>query len=237
MPSTAAHGIKFFNVRPKRGKAMEYLENIIAQYLQEEYKFFKYVDSKGREIKVKFAFENHRDYLDKYLSFYSQLPNLTEVIVFACDGIFKLTNNGVEYFIKHPHQEVFTDREGNQRGIKAEVLKEMKTRILKRISDLVKAESFDELLSIIESEKVKGFGELAIYDTAMRIASFMQLEPDKVYLHAGTRQGIKKLEDRGLVPAGSSKEKAVPVDHLPEPLQKLRAAEAEHLFCWAKDML
>lgn len=216
---------------------MEELEALIAKYLQEDYSFFKYRDSEGRDLKVAFVFENHPDYLSKYLSFYSQLPNMTEVIVFACDGIFKLTQNGLEYFIKHPHQEVFTDREGNERGIKPDVLKEMKTRILKRIGDLVKAKTFDELMSIIESEKVPGFGELAIYDTTMRIASFLKLEPDKVYLHAGTREGMKKLEERGLVPPGSSKRKAVPVEHLPEPLKKLRPAETEHLLCWGKGQL
>jgi hypothetical protein len=216
---------------------MEDLEILIAKYLQEDYSFFKYRDSDGRDLKVAFVFENHRDYLAKYLSFYSQLPNMTEVVVFACDGIFKLTQNGLEYFIKHPHQEVFTDKQGNERGIKPDVLKEMKTRILKRIGDLVKAKTFDELMSIIESEKVRGFGELAIYDTTMRISSFLKLEPDKVYLHAGTREGMKKLEERGLVPAGSAKRKAVPVDHLPEPLKRLRPAETEHLLCWGKGYL
>lgn len=216
---------------------METLEAIIEKYLREDYSFFKYRDSEGRDLNVAFVFENHRDYLTKYLSFYSQLPNMTEVIVFACDGIFKLTQNGLEYFIKHPHQEVFTDRQGNERGIKPDVLKEMKTRILKRIGDLIQAKTFDELMSIIESEKVRGFGELAIYDTTMRIASFLKLEPDKVYLHAGTRKGMEKLEERGLVPAGSSKKKAVPVQHLPEPLKKLRPAETEHLLCWGKDKL
>jgi len=216
---------------------MKELESVIAKYLQEAHSFFKYKDSEGRDLNVVFVFENHPDYLTKYLSFYSQLPNLTEVVVFACDGTFKLTQNGLEYFIKHPHQEVFIDREGHERGIKPDVLKEMRTRILKRIGDLVKAKTFDELMLIIESEKIAGFGELAIYDTTMRIASFLKLEPDKVYLHAGTRSGMKKLEQRGLVPPGSSKLKAVLVDYLPEPLKKLRPADTEHLLCWGKEQL
>lgn len=216
---------------------MDALEKLIDKYLHENYSFFKYKDSEGRNLGVAFIFENHRDYLTKYLSFYSQLPNMTEVIVFACDGIFKLTQDGLEYFIKHPHQEVFMDREGHERGIKPDILKEMKTRILKRMGDLVQAKTFDELMFIIESEKVRGFGELAIYDTTIRIASFLKLEPDKVYLHAGTREGMKMLEEQGLVPIGSSKKKAVPVQHLPEPLKRLRPAETEHLLCWGKNEL
>jgi hypothetical protein len=97
------------------------LEELIAQYKTEEYKFWKFWDSDGKEIKTYFFFETHADYLDKYLGFYKSLPNLTDVIVHASDGIFKLTNQGIEYFIRHNHQEVFLDKEGNQRGISYEL--------------------------------------------------------------------------------------------------------------------
>ena len=52
-------------------------------------------------------------------------------------------------------------------------------------------------MKIVEECKVKGFGELSIYDTAVRIGAHLRIEPDKVYLHAGAREGIKALEDKG----------------------------------------
>lgn len=211
------------------------LEELINQYKTEEYKFYKYRDKDGKDITTHFFFETHSDYLDKYLSFYKELPNLTEVIVHAADGIFKLTNQGIEYFIRHNHQEVFLDKQGNERGVPYEVSKQVRENLIKRINDLLKARTFDEIFQIVTECKVKGFGELSIYDTAMRIASNMNIEPDKVYLHAGARKGMEILEDKGYVDEGSSKKKYVELKDMPKPMQALKAAETEHLLCSMKE--
>jgi hypothetical protein len=57
------------------------------------------------------------------------------------------------------------------------------------------ANSFADLIGIVASiaEGVSGLGELYIYDTALRIGAKSGLEPDMVYLHAGTRKGAKAL--------------------------------------------
>lgn len=93
-----------------------------------------------------------------------------------------MTNNGIEYFIRHNHQEVFLDKEGNQRGVPFEVSKQVRDNLIKRMNDILKARTFDEIYQIVTDCKVKGFGELSIYDTSMRIASHLNIEPDKVYL-------------------------------------------------------
>lgn len=211
------------------------LEELINQYKTEEYKFYKYRDKDGKDITTHFFFETHSDYLDKYLSFYKDLPNLTEVIVYAADGIFKLTNHGIEYFIRHNHQEVFLDKQGNQRGVPYEVSKQVRNNLIKRMNDVLKAKDFDEIFQIVTECKVKGFGELSIYDTAMRIASHMNIEPDKVYLHAGARKGMEILEEKGYVNEGSSKKKYVELKDMPKPMQTLKAAETEHLLCSMKE--
>ena len=36
-------------------------------------------------------------------------------------------------------------------------------------------------------------GELVVYDTALRIGARFGLEPEKVYVHRGTREGVRKL--------------------------------------------
>lgn len=213
------------------------LEELIEQYKSEEYKFFKYCDKDGKDIKTHFFFETHSDYLDKYLSFYKDLPNLTEVIVYAADGIFKLTNNGIEYFIRHNHQEVFIGKDGNKRGISYEISKQVRDNLIKRINDIFHVRTFDQIFDIVSECKVKGFGELSIYDTAMRIASNMNIEPDKVYLHAGARQGMEILESKGYVEQGSSQKKYVDLKDMPQSMQSLKAAETEHLLCSMKERI
>lgn len=213
------------------------LEELIIQYKTEDYKFWKYRDKDGKSIDTHFFFETHSDYLDKYLSFYKDLPNLTELIIHASDGIFKLTNNGIEYFIRHNHQEVFLDKEGNQRGIPFEVSKQVRDNLIKRMNDILKARTFDEIFQIVTDCRVKGFGELSIYDTSMRIASHLNIEPDKVYLHAGARKGMEILEIKGYVEQGSAKKQYIEIKDMPKPMQELKAAEAEHMLCAMKDSI
>ncbi|MBK8848920.1 MAG: hypothetical protein IPN73_02055 [Saprospiraceae bacterium] len=213
------------------------LEQLIQQYKTEEYKFWKYHDKDGKNISTHFFFETHSDYLDKYLGFYKDLPNLTEVIVYAAEGIFKITNQGIDYFIRHNHQEVFLDKKGNLRGVPYEVSKQVRNNIIMKINNVLQARSFDEIYSIVESCKVKGFGELSIYDTSMRIASKLNIEPDKVYLHAGARKGMEILEAKGYVPEGTSKKKYVDKKDLPLIMQALKAADIEHLCCSMKKEL
>lgn len=211
------------------------LEELIQQYKAEDYKFWKYRDKDGKNITTHFFFETHSDYLDKYLGFYKDLPNLTDVIVHASDGIFKISNQGIEYFIRHNHQEVFLDKDGNQRGVTYEISKQVRNNLIIRINDILRVRTFDELFNIVLESKVRGFGELSIYDTAMRIATYMNIEPDKVYLHAGARKGMEILETKGYVEIGSSKKKSIELMDLPKQMQQLRAAETEHLLCSMKD--
>lgn len=213
------------------------LEELITQYKTEEYRFWKYSDKNGNDINTHFFFETHSDYLDKYLSFYKELPNLTEVIVHASDGIFKLTNNGIEYFIRHNHQEVFLDKDGNKRGVPFEVSKQVRENLINRMNDILKARTFDEIFQVVTECKVRGFGELSIYDTSMRISSHLNIEPDKIYLHAGARKGLEILEEKGYIENGSSKKKYVEIKEMPEPMQQLKAAETEHMLCSMKDSM
>ena len=82
---------------------------------------------------------------------------MTELIIHAADGIFKLTNNGIEYFIRHNHQEVFIDKEGNQRGVPFEVSKQVRYILINRINDILKARTFDDIYQIVNECKVNLF--------------------------------------------------------------------------------
>ena len=69
-------------------------------------------------------------------------------------------------------------------------------KILKEeVAELKECESFDELFKHIDklAKGIKGFGKLAVYDTALRIGHTLGLQPEKVYLHRGAKEGARHL--------------------------------------------
>lgn len=211
------------------------LNDLIDRYISEPYEYFKYRNSAGDSINTIFIFESHKDYLDKYLHFYKQLPNLTEVIVFASNGEFKLTKDGIAYFVRHNHQEVFEDKNKKTRGVSLEITKLVRDKLLMRIDEINAARTFDQLMEIVDSSRVKGFGELSVYDTAIRLARFKNLEPDKVYLHAGAKKGFEILEDKGYVTKGSSQKKYLTREEIPAEFNSLKLYEVENHACLYKN--
>lgn len=121
-------------------------------------------------------------------------------------------------------------RFSHQRRLTRESLQQGKQAIMGIRRSLEKAESFEEILKMVQSiaSKVHGLGELYAYDTALRIAAKTGHEPEKVYLHAGTRVGAKRLGigiDRDYVPMAE----------LPKALQLLKAHEVESFLCIYKN--
>jgi hypothetical protein len=86
--------------------------------------------------------------------------------------------------------------------------------------------TFEELLERIETliGPIPGVGELMVYDTALRIGAIVGVEPDRVYLHRGTRQGARAL---GLATGGN----VLFMDQLPPQLRRLKPREVEDLLC------
>lgn len=211
------------------------LQDLINKYINQEFQFFKYNNTDGDPINTVFVFDSQRDYLDKYLKYYADLPNLTEVIVFATDGTFKITKNGFDFYIRHSHQDVFTDQEGNTRGISKEISKLVRNNLITRFNDLMDATTFDHIMKIVTESKVRGFGELSIYDTSIRIAKFKNIEPDKVYLHAGARKGFEVLEAKGYISPGGSKKAYLIPSELPKEFQEsLKCYEIANVACLYK---
>lgn len=127
-----------------------------------------------------------------------------------------------------------TDERGkrlsHQRRIPGEVLPRVAKRL--RQDGLRGIRSFDDLYErIVElCGGIEKFGELTRYDVAIRIASKLNLEPERVYLHCGTRAGAKEL---GVPHRGATVEMA----ELPRALRRLRASEVEDFLCIYKDQL
>lgn len=109
----------------------------------------------------------------KEIGFYSDKKFIEDVVLCAAQGV---NYDGK----RHPHQ----------RRVKKESLSEFSKRLLTRITDIECADSFETLIRIGEESRVKGVGDLVIYDTALRIGAKIDKFPDKIYLHCGTREAL-----------------------------------------------
>lgn len=111
-------------------------------------------------------------------------------------------------------------RQPHQHRIPPTSLAEARARLL--AADLHSCHSFDELHTILNATicDIHMIGALVVYDLAHRIGAFCRLEPQRVYVHRGTRDGALAL---GL---GRGRE-SIELAELPEAFQRLSAAEAE----------
>ena len=115
---------------------------------------------------------------------------------------------------KHDHQRV----------IPPHVLRATAERLLSREREIRACRDFDSLYALVDECAVPGFGLLCKYDTAQRIGVNVGLKPEKVYLHAGVKEGARELGldmSRGYVEP----------EELPVPLQELEPDDVETFLC------
>lgn len=120
--------------------------------------------------------------------------------------------------------------ESHQRRIGLKRLMPFERATQKRRRAVAASRSFDALMKLIEEARTAGVGELAVYDTAVRVGQYLGLAPERVYLHAGTRAGAMAL---GLDTSRGVLER----DELPAPLRRLSCDEVEDFLCIYKDAL
>lgn len=146
------------------------------------------------------------------MRWYASQPSLEKAVTVAV--LSKLPSGK-----RHPHQC----------RIPAVVLEQAKGRLL--AADLFSCGTFHDLFKTVQREisGIRGAGELFVYDVAHRIGAFLKLEPERVYLHAGTRTGAKRL---GLYRG----QEYLEPQELPEPLQQLSPAQVEDCLCIYKEM-
>lgn len=161
-----------------------------------------------RSFKIK-----NKKSLDKELNYYMQLSTVEEVIE---NAVLARNSNGK----RHAHQ----------RRLKQTVLENVKGNVIKRKQDILDCKSFKDLFSIISECSEKGFGELAIYDTSLRIGTWLGKFPTVVYLHRGTRIGAKRLG----IPIS---DKTLCMTELPNPLRDLEPYEIEDFLCVYKSKI
>ena len=142
---------------------------------------------------------------------YFRLPRLTDQKAISMAALCQLPSGK-----RHPHQ----------RRIPRSSLEEAERRLLTNLPQLRACKTFAELNDLVEQliRPIHMIGELTVYDISLRIGARFDLEPEVVYLHAGTRAGARKL---GL----DWKAHALEPDELPEPLREIKPHQAEDVLC------
>lgn len=164
---------------------------------------------------VRHYFQVFKPDANEELNFFRNLPSLREVIQKAGMAV---NSEGKRF----PHQWRF----------KATTLERATDKLLASSRKLIIAKDFHELLETVESvtSSISGVGELYVYDTTLRLGTYLGLYPKKVYLHRGTRDGAAML---GL----DVRRLSIPISEFPAQFQALRAFEIEDILCIYKNRL
>jgi len=111
---------------------------------------------------------------DNDLAWIRERGSLAEAIEFAT---MARTRQGK----RHPHQW----------RLRASAMKQGRDRLLGNQKALRRCRTFDDLLRLVEDLvlSIPGLGELYAYDTAVKIGVYLGILPERVYLHAGVRDG------------------------------------------------
>lgn len=120
----------------------------------------------------------------------------------------------------------------HQRRISRAALRAGVETLARAFRELRSCRSFEELHSRVRQlvGGIHGLGKLYVYDVATRIGCVLQLRPERVYLHAGTREGARAL---GL----DFRTDSIEVTDFPKVLQELEAWELEDVLCIYKSEL
>lgn len=157
---------------------------------------------------VRAYIQDYREDAAAELKFFRKQPSLAKAIRVAA---LSITCDGK----RHPHQ----------RRLRAQVLRAAARGLRAAARLLQRCRSFAELHEIVRVKirTIRGIGPLTVYDIATRVGGHLGLEPEIVYLHAGTSVGARVLGLDGgktLAPAA-----------LPSPFQILRPREMEDCLC------
>lgn len=213
------------------------LEKLVRDFLYEPHKFFKYRDLNGNALNKEFVFDNYEHYLQEYLGFFRKVNTLKDVVSYACCGVFEVTRDNQIYLIRHNHQEYFKGNNGGYRGLPLEDGKSVVRLVHTRLNEIKAIGTFDSLYNLIKecSEAKLQFGQLAIYDAAVRIGAFLGIKPDFVYIHTGVKAGVTVLEELGYTNEQLSNRSYAPLKEFPVEMHEMTEISAENSCCTLKD--
>ena len=126
----------------------------------------------------------------------------------------------------------------HQWKVKNNALVEFEKKLQEQKNEIMKTTNFHELIVQVNKGKIRGIGELTVYDTAERIGVFLDIVPDMIYLHSGTEEGAKILLGISKFSKNLKKEdefRMIAKDCLPMELQQCSCTELEDILCMYKD--
>lgn len=172
------------------------------------------IERRSREAVADYI-ANHRPDAERERGFYRGIPTLSRAIRLAAQA--RTAGGG-----KHPHQ----------RRIPPAALRAFGALLARHERVLREAQCFDELHRAVGDVgyAMHRIGELAIYDTALRIGEHLGLRPTRVYLHRGTRDGAIAVGIDG-------RREAVALPELPAAFARLAPHEIEDCLCIFKGLL
>lgn len=179
-----------------------------------------------------------REYLDKkddwccYVSNDPQEKNWEKLLIGCVYGGYDKDGN----LKKHPHQRRLT----NETVMDSIVDKLLNEKVFGKSFT-----NFDDLYRYMKvvCDSIKGAGELSAYDIAVRIGKVLNpvLEPQKLYLHAGTRKGYMNLIENPNLPFTTLDSNVDEVEPANVPWQDmfgaLTPAQAEDFLCIYKSKI
>jgi len=156
---------------------------------------------------------------DKVIQYCKRAPDLKNAIIRAA-----MSRDSEGH--KHSHQSRYIDDKK---------LLILKRRLLIREIEIKNIKNFDELFEIVYKTYVFDNKEsLTVYDVSLRIGFYLNKLPEKIYMHAGTKEGAQKIYGKRKIENHFILKK-----YLPEPFSNcdLVEYELEDLFCVYKDEL
>jgi hypothetical protein len=161
--------------------------------------------------------EAHRR--DMVVEYCAKAPDLLEAIRRACDS---------------------KNEEGKQHNHQSRVPHAVRAAFAARIEphQAERIQTFDALYDYLDYVKPSGIGPVTLYDVATRIAAFLELPVESLYLHAGVRVGWAALHGKR-----SPNVLRIPREQIPKELLRLPTDEVEDFLCcyreffkpWLKD--
>lgn len=117
-------------------------------------------------------------------------------------------------------------RHRHQRRIPSRCLTKVNEKLQKRLNAIAKATTFEDIYELVNCEikPIRGIGDLTVYDIAHGIGAFCKLEPELVYLHAGTLAGARAL-------GVDCKSRKLDMNRLPGEFHLLQPYEVEDCLC------
>lgn len=158
---------------------------------------------------------DHRAGAARLLRFFRECATIERAIEFAARC--KLPSGK-----RHPHQY----------RIPKPALPEAERRLRGCTTELRECQSFAQLHALVREQigGVPGIGALTVYDIAHHLGAYLELEPEAVYLHAGTAGGARALG------CDHTAETLDPAE-LPPEFGQLRPHEVEDCLCLYKRCL